>query len=134
MAGTLLSIGPRERRARIAVRHHLAPASRVVTPEAAADALVGLHGSDPASMYLQARARVRSLAVGDLERALYERRTLLKLLGMRRTMFVVTLELGATIDAAVTRAVGRRERTRLIRLLRTAGIGGASAGQTRSSG
>jgi len=114
-----------ERRARIAIRHRLAPSARATTPEDAADTLVGLHGTDPTSVYLQARARVDNLTFGQLEDALYERRTLLKILGMRRTMFVVTHSVAATVDAATTRAIGARERRRLIEMLRQAGIGGA---------
>ena len=38
---------------------------------------------------------------GDLDAALYERRSLVRLLGMRRTMFVVPLDLAAEIDAVV---------------------------------
>jgi hypothetical protein len=117
-------IDPAERRARIAVRHRLAPAFRAASVEDAANAVIGLHASDPASVYLQARARVWDLTFDDLEDALYEGRSLLKLLGMRRTMFVVSPEVAATVDAAVTRTIGRRERKRLIELLRTAGIGG----------
>jgi hypothetical protein len=118
-------IATAERRARIAVRHRLAPACRASSVEDAADALVGLHGTDPTSVYLQARARVHDLRFAELEDALYERRSLLKLLGMRRTMFVVTRPVGATIDAAATRDVGRRERKRFVEMLRAAGIGGA---------
>ena len=114
-----------ERRARIATRHRLASSARAATPEDAADAVVGLHGTDPTSVYLQARARIHDLTFGHLEDALYERRTLLKILGMRRTMFVVTQPVAATVDAAATRAIGARERKRLIEMLRTAGIGGA---------
>ena len=114
-----------ERRARLAVRHRLAPSARATTPEDAADSVVGLHGTDPTSVYLQARARVHDLTFGHLEDALYERRSLLKLLGMRRTIFVVTHRVAATVDAAATRAIGARERKRLVEMLRTAGIGGA---------
>ena len=124
MTTPLPTIGADERRARIAVRHRLAPDHRTSTVEEAADAVVGLHASDRTSVYLQARARVRELSFDGLEDALYERRSVLKLLGMRRTMFVVTREVGAILDAAVTRDIGRRERRRLIEMLRAAGIGG----------
>jgi len=57
-----------------------------------------------------------------LERALYEDRTLLRMLGMRRTMFVVDRELGAVMDAACTQALVPGERRRLIGLLEDQGI------------
>ncbi|HEX5589068.1 MAG TPA: winged helix DNA-binding domain-containing protein [Candidatus Limnocylindrales bacterium] len=121
MAGRPL-ITDAERRARLAVRHHLAPAARTGTVVAAAEDLVGLHASDPVSVYLAARARVRGFATADLERALYDERSLLKVLGMRRTMFVVPVELAAIIQAACTASLARGERGRLLRMLEEAGI------------
>ena len=84
--------------------------------------LVGLHSSDPASVYLAARARVRGFRVAHLEAALYELRALVRVLGMRRTMFVVPRDLAAVIEAACTRALAPAERRRLLRLLGDQGI------------
>jgi hypothetical protein len=104
-----------ERRRRLGIRHRLAtPALDAV--EAAA-ATVGLHSSDPATVFLSARARVDGLAVTDLERALYEDRSLLRVLAMRRTMFVVPVELAAVMNSACTRALATGQRARLIKLM-----------------
>jgi hypothetical protein len=84
--------------------------------------LVGFHGTDPTSVYLAAWARVRDFGVADLEAALYEDRSLLKILGMRRTMFVVPRDLAGIIQSACTEAIAARERARLLRMLRDAGI------------
>ena len=111
-----------ERRARLAVRHHLAPAARAETPADVASDLVGIHATDPTSVYLGAFARTRSLVPADLERALYDERALLRILGMRRTMFVVPVELAGIVHAACTRAIGRAERRRVIQVLAAAGI------------
>ena len=111
-----------ERRARLAVRHHLAPAARAETPVDVASDLVGIHATDPTSVYLGAFARTRSLVPADLERALYDERALLRILGMRRTMFVVPGELAGIVHAACTRAIGRAERRRVIQVLAAAGI------------
>jgi hypothetical protein len=109
-----------ERRARLATRHHLvAPTSDV---EMAAGDLVGLHSSDPATVYLSSWARVGGFRVGDLEKSLYERRSLVRMLGMRRTMFVVPLDLAAIMDAACTRALAPAEERRLVRMLEAQGI------------
>lgn len=109
-----------ERRARLASRHHLvAPTSDV---EMAAGDLVGLHSSDPATVYLSSWARVRVFRVGDLEESLYERRSLVRMLGMRRTMFVVPLDLAAVMDAACTQALAPAEERRLVRMLEAQGI------------
>ncbi len=81
--------------------------------ETAAGAVAGLHSSDPATVYLSARARVGGFTVADLEDALYERRSLLRVLAMRRTMFVMPPDLAAVALAACTRALAPAERRRL---------------------
>jgi Winged helix DNA-binding domain len=105
-----------QRRARIAIRHHLARPARTVE-DAAAD-LVGLHSSDPATVYLSAWARVKGFAVGDLERALYEERSLVRILGNRRTLFVVPRDQAAVVVAAYAKVLAAQERRRLVGLLR----------------
>jgi hypothetical protein len=108
-----------ERRRRLVVRHHLdRPATTV---ERVAGDLVGLHSSDPASVVLSLRARVDPFAVRDLEDALYERRSLLRMLAMRRTMFVVPLDLAAVMEAACTQALVTGERRKLVQMLEEAG-------------
>jgi hypothetical protein len=109
-----------ERRRRLVVRHQLArPAATV---EQVAGDLVGLHSSDPATVVLSLGARLDPFAVADLEDALYERRSLLRILAMRRTMFVVPLDLAAVMDAACTRTLVARERRTLIQLLEQGGV------------
>ncbi|MGH2740245.1 MAG: DNA glycosylase AlkZ-like family protein, partial [Actinomycetota bacterium] len=97
------TIGVEERRARLGLRHSLArPAASV---EEVSAALAGLHSSDPASVYLSAWVRMAGFTPADLEDALYERRLLVRMLGMRRTMFVVPLDLAAVMDEACTKAL-----------------------------
>ena len=76
--------------------------------------LVGLHATDPASVMLAARARVEDIAPADVERALYEERSVVRMLGMRRTMFVVPVELMAVVQAACTAALVPGERRKLV--------------------
>lgn len=109
------TIGAPERRARLGLRHLLAHPGRSV--EEAAAALVGLHSSDPTSVFLSARARVRAFVPSDLEGALYDRRSLVRMLGMRRTMFVVPIDLAAAMDEACAKALAPGERKRLIGML-----------------
>jgi len=111
-----------ERRRRIGVRHFLATEARAADPVAAAEELVGIHATDPASVYLGLRARVRSLTRDHLGAALYDDRRLVKILGMRRTMFVTTPSVAAVIQAAVTADLGARERQRLLGMIEGAGI------------
>jgi Winged helix DNA-binding domain len=113
-----------ERRARLAVRHHLSPTARVNDVARLAGDLVGLHGSDPATVFLSAAARMKQpgRAVAALERALYDDRTLVRTLCMRRTMFVVPLDLVPVVQAACTDALVPGERKRVVQLLETSGI------------
>jgi hypothetical protein len=122
MAGAVRRIGVGERRARLARRHHLAPAARAAGVVEVAGDLVGLHGTDPASVFLAAAARMRRPEVGAIERAMYEDRVLLRMLGMRRTMFVVPVELAPVVQAACTDAIAAAQRSLLLRLLEESGI------------
>jgi hypothetical protein len=111
-----------ERRRRIAIRHHLAPACRGADVAAVASDLVGLHATDPTSVYIGAFARVAELTPDDMARALYEDRTLLKILGMRRTMFATAAPMAGIINSAATRAVAVAERRRMLQMLASAGV------------
>jgi hypothetical protein len=108
------------------LRHHLArPAA---SPDEAAAEMVGLHSSDPATVYLSAWARVKGFVPDDLEEALYERRSLVRMLGVRRTLFVVPRDLAAVMDEACTKALAPGERARLIRMLEEQGVARAGKG------
>jgi hypothetical protein len=86
--------------------------------------LVGLHATDPATVFLSAyvRLRRRPSAVAETERALYDDRTLVRTLCMRRTMFVVPLDLVPVVQSACTDALVARERKRLVRMIEEQGI------------
>ena len=111
------TIGDEERRARLAVRHHLAPEHRGDDVAQVAGDIAGLHASDPATVFLAARARLRDATPAAIEHALYVERSLVRLLGMRRTMFVVPLDLAAVVQASSTRALLPRERKLTVELL-----------------
>jgi hypothetical protein len=104
-----------ERRARLAVRHALAPTARAKTPLEVAERLVALHGTDPATVHLAVLARTGGVDVVDIEDALYTERSLVRLLGMRRSMFVVPLDLAPVVQAACTRAISVRQRKSLVK-------------------
>jgi len=74
----------------LAARASGLPAADVV------DDLVVLHATDPASVYLSIAARTDDLGAEQLSEALYEDRTLIRMLGMRRTMFVVPTRLASS--------------------------------------
>jgi hypothetical protein len=106
-----------QRRARLAVRHHLSGSSRAGGPVEVAADLVGLHGTDPASVHLAAAARLAKPEVAAVERALYEKRTLVRILGMRRTMFIEPLDLAPVVQAACANAIAIAERRKLLQHL-----------------
>ncbi|MBT1091571.1 winged helix DNA-binding domain-containing protein [Streptomyces sp. Tu102] len=116
-------IGTAERRARLGLRHRLTGATRAQDPAGVADSLVALHGTDPATVYLAVGARLADPAktVADTERALYEDRTLVRMHGMRHTVFVFTTELTAVVHASTGLAVAARERASLIKSMAKAG-------------
>jgi len=113
-----------ERRSRLASRHHLAPPSRVTDVTRVARDLVGLHATDPATIYLAAAARMKTpkRTVPAMERALYIDRTMVKTLGMRRTMFVVPLELVPVVQAACTDALVPAQRKLLVDMVESSGF------------
>jgi hypothetical protein len=122
MAEGVRTVSVAERRSRLAVRHHLVPAERAGTVAAVAGDLIGLHGTDPASVYLSAWARTRDVDKAAVEQALYEERSLIRMLGMRRTVFVVPTELVPVIQSACTDQIAERLRRQLIQVVAAAGI------------
>jgi hypothetical protein len=87
-----------------------------------AESVVGIHGTDPASVYLAAAARMRSATIDGIAAELYEARSLVRMLAMRRTMWVFPIELAAIAQAAATNAVAQNERRRLEKMLADAGV------------
>jgi hypothetical protein len=118
------TVGDDERRARLALRHRLAPEHRGEDVTTVAGEIAGLHATDAASVFLAARARLREPTVAAIERALYDERSLVRLLGMRRTMFVVPVELAAIVQASSTRTLVPVQRKLLISQLEAGGVTG----------
>ncbi|MFC5220401.1 winged helix DNA-binding domain-containing protein [Streptomyces coerulescens] len=116
-------IGVAERRDRLGLRHRLAGATRAEGPADVADSLVALHGTDPATVYVAVGARLADPAktVAETERALYEDRSLVRMHGMRHTVFVFPTELTAVVHASTGLTVAARERASLIKSMAKAG-------------
>jgi len=112
-----------QRRARLVARHHLASPAASVT--GAAEAMIALHATDPLTVYLSAWARTRC-SPADVDSELYEERRSVRMLGMRRTMWVLPAGHLPVVQAACTDDVAARLRGQLARdLERLAGISGA---------
>ena len=117
------SISVDERRARLALRHRLAPRARADDDMAAiARSVVVLHATDPATVMLSALARMAHPDPGVVERALYEDRTVLRMLGMRRTLWTLPVEDAPIVQASSTVAVAAVERRKLEAMLEQGGI------------
>jgi len=114
---TLRRLPAAERRARLGVRHHLAPSAQAPDPVTVAHGVVALHATDPASVYLSALARMPAMPQRELSAALYDDRTLVRMLGMRRTMFVVPTPFVPVVQHSSSEAVAARLRTRLVKEL-----------------
>ncbi|MFJ9845689.1 winged helix DNA-binding domain-containing protein [Kitasatospora sp. NPDC101155] len=111
-------IGDAERRARLGRRQLLAPSVRAARVEDVADAVVGLHATDAATVYLSACARLADPSAAEVDRALYEDVSLVKLLSMRRTIFAVTEGFAPYVSSAAARAIALKERATLLKHLR----------------
>jgi hypothetical protein len=84
--------------------------------------VVALHGTDPASVFLSAAARMVTPSVERLEKALYDDRLLVRTLCMRRTMFVLPVAMVPVVQAACTNALVPGERKRTLGMLEEAGV------------
>jgi hypothetical protein len=139
MGSVIRPVSVAERRARLAVRHHLTPRAApvgdaVTGPVVGAVAdIIGLHGTDPASVYLAAWARTGADQAA-IEHALYTERALVRMLGMRRTVFVVPADLVPVIQAACTDQIAERMRRDLARRVQDSGIAADGANWLKEVG
>ncbi|MEV0130686.1 winged helix DNA-binding domain-containing protein [Dactylosporangium sp. NPDC050688] len=132
-----LHIGDAQRRARLAWRHGLATPTGGGPEHVAAD-VVALHATDPATVYLSVAARQPTTTTAGIDDALYTRRSVLRMLGMRRTMFVVptstagnvgtagTAGTAGLVQAAASAAVAVEQRRLLVKHLQQCGAGDAA--------
>src|SRR5690349_14946160 len=114
-------ISDTERRARLAQRHALAPGHRAADSEAATRAVTVLHSTEPATVYLSLWARVDGVTVADVDRALYDDRSLVKQLAMRRTLFVFPRDLLPGVWGSASARVADQLETRLVKEVEAAG-------------
>src|SRR5699024_6109562 len=100
-----------ERRARLALRHGLHPDHRLSGALAATRAMTVLHATEAATVHLAVHARTEGLSPADVDHALYEERSLVKQLAMRRTLFVFPRELlPAALGSASARVAASQQR------------------------
>jgi hypothetical protein len=109
--------GTESRRARLVARHHLAGTAS--DPVQAATDVVVLHATDPATVFLSVLARCPSVSIKDVAKVLYEDRTLVRMLAMRRTLFVVPADLVPVVHHAASLDIAAQQRKRLLQQLVT---------------
>jgi hypothetical protein len=111
-----------ERRARLAARHRLLPQRQTDDLPALVDDLVGLHSSDPVTVYLSAAVRMRTPSLTAVSAALYEDRSLIRHHAMRRTLWVATPGAVRVMHAGATRLLIAPERRRMLAMLAASGV------------
>ena len=132
MGFVILTVSGAQRRARLVARHRLAPGAGSVAE--AVGSMIALHATDPVTVYLSAWART-GCAAEDVDEAIYNERVLVRMLGMRRTMFLVPADLVPVVQAACTDDVAKRLRRQLEKDLGSGGVGdGDPAGWLRELG
>lgn len=117
--GLVLTYDVEQRRTRLMRRQLRAPGAETATVLDAAGRVVALHATDSASVYLSVLARCPMASLSDVSAALYDARSMVKMLGMRRTMFVVPTDFAPIVQAAAGDEIAQRLRRRLLKELQT---------------
>jgi hypothetical protein len=111
----LRTVSVQQRRRSIVRRHHLDGSG--ASPEEVTQALLALHATDPASVYLSVLARSNGSTLADVSEAMYERRSVVRWTAMRRTLFLLPRGDVPVVQAAVSAPLAATLRRRLISLL-----------------
>lgn len=106
------SVSVQQRRRRTVLRHHLSGDAQ--DAEQVTRDLLALHATDPASVYLSVLARSSCSTLEDIAAAMYERRTLVRWMAMRRTLFVFDRDDVPTVQAAISTPLAEVLRRRLV--------------------
>ena len=113
-----------QRRARLVSRHLLGGGATSALE--ATRSVVALHATDPATVYLSVMARAAGLDMAAVDDELYDQRRLVRMMAMRRTLFVVPQELvpvvhhAASLDVAATIAAIKETGSQIVVNLGTA--------------
>lgn len=116
----MLKITDADRRRRLAIRHGLV--RRFDAIEDAVRGMTVLHATEAATVHLSLWARVAGVTVADVDRTLYDERSVVKQLAMRRTLFVFPRDLLPAALGSASRRVARQQRVRLAKDLIASGI------------
>lgn len=81
-----------------------------------------LHATEPATVHLSVFARVTDMSAAGLDPALYDERSLVKQLAMRRTLFVFPRDLLPAAWGSASARVAATERARIIKDVTASGL------------
>jgi hypothetical protein len=115
----MLTMDVDERRRRLVRRHAISPAAPATDVVSAVETMVVQHATDPATVYLSILARCPGVKIDDVARELYERRSMVRNIAMRRTLWVMTLDTAPVVHHAASVAVAARLRRQLVKDLAT---------------
>lgn len=110
-----LTVTAAERR-RLLVRRHLLDGSGTSANDVA-ERLVAIHATDPATPFLSVLARSRTATIADVSAAMYDERSLVRWMAMRRTVFVLDREVVPDVQASVSGPLAEVLRRRLVTVL-----------------
>jgi len=116
------TIAVEARRARLARRHLLLPATRTDDVAAVSDAVVALHSTDPVTVYLSVLARARHPSLAAVEAALHTDRSLVRHHALRRTLWVATPEVVRLLHASASRRLTEPELRKTLAALAGSGV------------
>ncbi|MFB6719723.1 winged helix DNA-binding domain-containing protein [Kribbella sp. NPDC056345] len=116
----MLHITDADRRRRLATRHGLV--RRFDSIEDAVRGMTVLHATEAATVHLSLWARVAGVTVDAVDRALYDERSVVKQLAMRRTLFVFPRDLLPAALGSAARRVAGQQRGQLTKDLIASGI------------
>ena len=119
MGPVRIHVSDDQRRARLAVRHGFAAPFPDVASATAA--MTCWHATEPASVHLAAAART-GCTRDDVDRALYEERSIVKQLAMRRTVFTFPRGMLAAVWGSAAARVATQQRAQLARDVVKGGI------------
>ena len=119
MDGPVRTVTDHQRRVRLARRHALAQPVGSVAEAAAA--MTCLHATEPASVHLSAFARCGA-GIDEVDKALYDDRSVVKQLAMRRTVFAFPRDLLPAVWGSAAARVATQQRAQLARDVVKAGI------------
>lgn len=104
------------------MRHGLDPSLRRPDVDTAVRDMTVLHATDSATVYLSLLARVDEIAVADVDEALHERRSVVRQLAMRRTLFGVPRELLGDVLGSAGARLAAAQRRALVKDLERCGV------------